>query len=1515
MTKKLSLLILFCFLAFAGFSQNLTSFSEDQSGFLKDLKDFMNYNKQPKLKETHERFDAMVSDGQFSPDEIMLIRNVSAQMLEAKLIANPHFDSYLKSLMDIKNLEPGKYSISEWSTFLSAVFTSDIKLKRDNYKMILNFGSDFFGQNILYKKTSTFSWAAVGDIPIKLKVEDGSIWANLESVDLVCVRNKDSLIIANTSGQYNMLKKRFLASGGEVDWSRFDSEEDIRAYLGDFEIEMTKGLYTCSKVELEYPRYFGSKRISGSFEDKIGARKKGLKGLYPKFESKGGSLSIDNFGAGIEYSGGFKLSGLTIYGPGLDGAKAELKIYNEDGALKLISQSNQFRILTNEKITSDNVSCNIFMGSDSIYHPNIIMRYEIQNKKLELKRGPNGNQKTPFYSSIHNVNIQADNMNYYLKGDSLILGEKTMQFNSSKAKVVLESENYFSESEFVSYRGGADYNIINVIYRTAQDEGLRRISAWTVAENINPKFSAETIETVLYDLVENGFINYYPDTEEIEVKEKIFLYAVAAKGGSDFDRIKLESVTEKFDNGIMDLNTGDLTLFGIRNVEFSPKKFVGLKPFNKEITLQAGLDMDFAGRLFAGYSVLIGDDFHFNYDEFNIETDSTKFFDIFLPIIDAKEEKGKLKSAYSINSRIENVSGVLLIDAPLNKSGRDNIALFPSFQSQESSFVFYDDPSIMDGAYNRDSFYIELEPFYLNSLLSLERDVVRFKGNVVSSDIFEPFKEEISIQPDTSLGFVSVTPTEGYSIYQGAGNYRGQINLSNDGFLGEGTLTYLRASVNSEDIIFMPKQLTASAENFLLEEGAVEDVEVPRAEGKNVKIDWRPYRDSMYVRSSEDQAFDIFTSNEHELDGTLILTPDGLRANGEFYWSEARMNSKLFSFKRNSIFSDTAGVVINSIESEDAALETGNMRFEVDFDTNYGKFYSNNDDNYTKLTRNKFSTNLDQFDWDIDEQKVIFKPEENEQGRFLSIHEKQDSLNFLGEMASLSLENSLLEIEGVPFVKSADAFIYPVDSLIQVWPDAIIDTLFNAKIIADTLSKFHVINRATVKIKGKNSYNASGFYQYNVGPHEQEIEFQDILGSRGLGKGSYKQRGVVTRATGIVENDKQFFIDDKIEYQGEINLQSNQKELFFKGHAQLDANLNAKHWFSVNFEGDRSNLSIAFDKPQNFDGEVIRNGLFLSRENAQIYPRIMAPLYYRKDRLLIEATGLLNYNEDKDYFNFGDSTKVMNPGVNRGNLIVFENKTGKVRAEGMFNFCEDLKFMNVDAAGRMETNIELLKDTINDTPIPIQKITGEFMLGVDILIPEDLEKVMINDFVNYALDAQGVVYATDVRFYQKTVSELFPDNKEITQAISDIALNTFLIPEKYNKYSFLFNKLKMKWDPDYQSFITLDDKVGISSIKGKPFNKKVTCYMETKMPMQEKDDRLYLYLRSPSGSYYFFGYKGGILNVFSNNSDFAEVFLDYKGKDLQIELSKDEILEMQWGNEGTVQSFINRVRASAQEGE
>ena len=88
----------------------------------------MNYSKQPKLKETHDRFESMVKDGQFLPEEIAAIRNVSENMLKAKLIANPHFDAYLKSLMEIKNLQAGEYDINQWNSFLTDVFNSGIKL-------------------------------------------------------------------------------------------------------------------------------------------------------------------------------------------------------------------------------------------------------------------------------------------------------------------------------------------------------------------------------------------------------------------------------------------------------------------------------------------------------------------------------------------------------------------------------------------------------------------------------------------------------------------------------------------------------------------------------------------------------------------------------------------------------------------------------------------------------------------------------------------------------------------------------------------------------------------------------------------------------------------------------------------------------------------------------------------------------------------------------------------------------------------------------------------------------------------------------------------------------------------------------------------------------------------------------------------------------------------------------------------------------------------------------------------
>ena len=100
--------------------------------------------------------------------------------------------------------------------------------------------------------------------------------------------------------------------------------------------------------------------------------------------------------------------------------------------------------------------------------------------------------------------------------------------------------------------------------------------------------------------------------------------------------------------------------------------------------------------------------------------------------------------------------------------------------------------------------------------------------------------------------------------------------------------------------------------------------------------------------------------------------------------------------------------------------------------------------------------------------------------------------------------------------------------------------LENARIIADTTSKYHVINRATVSIKGRRVYEASGFYEYNVGPYEQEFELQNITGQP-IGKGAYSEKRSVTRAVGEILPSDTFFIDHKTQFRGDILLDAEKK--------------------------------------------------------------------------------------------------------------------------------------------------------------------------------------------------------------------------------------------------------------------------------------------------------------------------------------------------------------------------------------
>ena len=517
------------------------------------------------------------------------------------------------------------------------------------------------------------------------------------------------------------------------------------------------------------------------------------------------------------------------------------------------------------------------------------------------------------------------------------------------------------------------------------------------------------------------------------------------------------------------------------------------------LMLKENRNMDFSGDVFAGYSILKGNDFHFNYDKFVIEMDSVKYFELF-PITEKMDKRGK-PQAFSIGSRIENTTGTLMIDAPGNKSGKENIEFFPAFKSRGNAYVYYDRDSTHKGAYTRDSFYFEIEPFTFKNLDNMTASDLEFKGRLVSGGILPDIEETLILrEEDKSLGFNTETDESGLGVYQGQGNYTGNIDLSNQGLQGEGNLKYLGANTDSEDILFKPKEMTATAEQFDLEESREGGKEFPQASGKDVAINWKPYQDSMYVESQEN-AFNLYKEENYALDGTLILTPNDLRGQGDFDWEEGHLKSDMFSFGAFSITSDSAAMKVKAADNpEEAAVSNNDVNVQIDFEQRQGRFTANKEDVPTQLPYNSYQTTMNNFDWDMDEKLITFESNPDEPAVFQSNHREQDSLRFEGESASYNLSSSALKIGGVPYIHSCDAFIFPSDGNVEVNPGGAITTLENARIVADTINRYHIINRATVEVKGKKHYTAEGYYEYNIESREQEIRFDNVIGQR-VGKG------------------------------------------------------------------------------------------------------------------------------------------------------------------------------------------------------------------------------------------------------------------------------------------------------------------------------------------------------------------------------------------------------------------------------
>lgn len=1057
----------------------------------------------------------------------------------------------------------------------------------------------------------------------------------------------------------------------------------------------------------------------------------------------------------------------------------------------------------------------------------------------------------------------------------------------------------------------------------------------------DPSFDRKTTLPLYLEMVKDGFVLYDEDKGTITLREKLFHYTLSVntkKKDHDFDKIRIRSVrsrnNKKPANAIFDLKKGAIETYGVQEFILSDSQQVIARPFNGQVNMLAGRNMDFNGVMSGGFCNFTGTDFHFIYDIFHVEMDSINYLDMFIfkrarhgedapewQIGRPKEERATVEATERltnekepINSVLEGGSGLMLIDVPSNKSGRmQSDPIYPSFESTSRSRVYYDKRNRQgEGVYPRDSFYYEVEPFILNGMDNLEPEQLVFEGKLYAANIFEPINEQLRVMyHDLSLGFETQTRgNDPNPIYirddkRGKGTFKGTMGISNEGLIGRGRLDYLGATVESDYIEFLPKQFRAEdVDSFNLAGSSRDGVEFPDVKGEQVQIDWAPYSDSMYIESTieEGAPFQFFDSTDFYLDGSLTLTPDGLLGRGKFDWYGATLESNPggdFKFGKQSIASPSSAVIIKSRGVQKFAFENENVDLKIDFEAQTGDFISQEADLATDLPYNSYQTSLDQFHWDMKTDHIFMDAQEGKTGFFLATEQAQDSLVFLGEKADYDLNTGLLKIDGVENIRVADAFIYPKDKHIEIEEASHMRTLEDSRIVADTLNQNHVIQRATINVLSRNEFKADGYLEFNVEGHkDQEIRFDNVTSAQ-------EEPGMfVTVGSGTVQDTANFFLDKRTRFKGEVNLNSKSELLTFNGFAKISSSvIPTQEWFGIDSKIDKRDVSIVYDNPKNPDGENLFVGLYLDLDTMDLYPAILSPKHNASDRSIFSTTGVLKFDNENNQYLFGDSARVLGD-AEAGQLFTVSEKNAKVVASGRFDF---------NRGFQGEGNPNFLVDIVGDFTFFLNTKSDylfETSTNLDFYLPQVLRDIIVNDLQSNDELIDKVLYASikNEKLHQH-MKNYIPDEKKFEKMWKKVKDDERLqLPNDF-AHTFFFVNNKLLWSPKTESFVTQGSRLQLASIGGKHLGQNVKGHLEI-LNDPARTDAMTFYIISPNGDWYYFSYQRGFLKTVSSNPDYNNAIASLKTKDRRVKTDNGNWMEIVIGSPEEYSSFKNKASAA-----
>lgn len=1481
---RCSLFLAFLLFANITFGQ-IKEFSTDHANFIAELSSMYSSLENKNLKKEGEKFmletfTPFWNSGTLDNTQKNTVITNCNRMLKKKMKPYPHFMDYMLGLINMNNAGKLSASFDPWHQTLDKLMD---KSTSNSFLSFLTASDSLFLSNYLYISNTT-KWVA-SNSNYDFYFEEEPIVA-FKSVTITCYANNDSSIIYNTRGKYLPLQKKWVGEKGEMNWKRANfSPSEVYATLDKYVIDLRGNDFTADSVTFYNKKFFATKPMLGKIEEKILNAKSGENALYPKFQSYDKRLVIKNIYKDVDFEGGFSVQGAKVIGSGDEENNASLS-FKKDGQIFLITRSKSFSI-RDDRVNSAQASVSIYFEDDSIYHPKLIMRYidkQLDNKKLanndsvwvpkreiSLIRDHEGISLTPFFNTYHKLDMYFEAL--YWTMDNPLINFSMIKGAGTASEAMFESANYYSQYKFEKLRSLDDIHPFQRLKNYCEQIGSRVVDIKKYASF--RRIQVEHIRNELINFAIKGFVIYYPDKDQVFVKDKVFDYLKANVGRTDYDVIQFHSIIEADDNATLNLLNWDLKMRGVSRVFLSDSQAVYIYPENQEIIVKKNRDFTFSGRVHAGLFDYFGKNFSFEYDKFKLN----------LPVIDSMTFKVKSREADEygeyplkrVKSVVEDLSGDILIDHPNNKSGRKSLSEYPIFNSKKHSFVYWDKNSSYVGAYPRDNFFFRIDPFTVDSLDDFSTDGLEFSGYLSSAGIFPDITQPLKVMKDYSLGFIHKTPPNGYPTYGGKGTFINIIDLSNKGFYGNGTLKYLSSESKSDNFLFFPDKMVSKTKDFIVKEVKGSN-SIPPVEAQNVNQEWLPYQDQL-TTTTTDQAANMY-NNETKFKGSLINKPNELNGIGQLDFRNANMSSNLFKFKNRFFDTDTCDFNLKTVETNELALETKNYKGHVDFDKKMGEFKSNGGTSLVNFPVNEYICYMDQFDWHMDKDEIDLKNNEINTAdvnkmqikeladvelagsEFISTHPGQDSLRFKSSRATYKINEKIIRAEEVLYIKVADATIFPGDRKVTILKKAEIVPLENAQILANNTTKYHTINNAKVNIFGRKSYQANGYYDYiDEMENTQRIFFDKIA----------VDSETQTFGQAHISDSLNFTLSPFFDFYGDVDLKASLELLTFKGGTRIKHNCDTLNHEWVKFETEINPLNIFIpisEAPINTKGDRIFAGLYLNKDSVGVYSAFLTRKFLGGDPELASSSGFLTYHHESKEYRIASKEKLAQT-VLPGKYMSYSIFKCKTRNEGKLSFGNNF--------GRLKLNNYGTIDHSNIDSSTIIYCVSE----LDFFLAPEAMTMLEQDFIN-----NTELEPTNVRseIYSKYIGEVLPAD-EAQKVESDILLYGYIkkVPELLS-HTITFSDLTLKYSDKTKTYLS-QGKIGIASINKTQINKYVKGYIE--LTQKRGGDRLTFYFELGQ-KWYFFDYYNGLMSVFSSAKEWNDIIINTKAENRELKAKDGE---------------------------